>query len=107
MTLFYAFEMERFIFTKKPPAGFKSGKPAAPKAEGDQTPRETPPAGGGVLPVDLEKNMCRWPIGDPRLESFVFCGKEIYPGTPYCQEHALRAYQGRSAPIIHNSDAMN
>ncbi len=35
---------------------------------------------------------CCWPIGDPKLPGFKFCGKEIMSGRPYCQEHSYQAY---------------
>ena len=36
---------------------------------------------------------CRWPIGDPQLAEFHFCGKNKVPGLPYCEFHARRAFQ--------------
>lgn len=38
----------------------------------------------------LEKRTCRWPIGDPRAESFGFCGGPA--DGVYCPEHARVAY---------------
>jgi hypothetical protein len=35
----------------------------------------------------LESHDCRWPIGDPRLPDFHFCGKRQAAGRPYCQQH--------------------
>lgn len=40
----------------------------------------------------LEANDCRWPIGDPHLADFHFCGRTKVPGLPYCEGHARRAY---------------
>lgn len=40
---------------------------------------------------------CCWPIGHPENPGFSFCGAASLPATPYCQEHATRAY-ARSAP---------
>ena len=40
----------------------------------------------------LEKNNCRWPIGDPRKPDFHFCGGEIVQGLPYCVDHCRRSY---------------
>ncbi len=54
----------------------------------------------GTRPVtllDLEPHHCRWPIGDPQDASFGFCGCKRAAGTPYCEAHANRAYQGRTA----------
>jgi len=60
----------------------------------------TPTAEEVVIPLDdrrtiatLEKNDCRWPIGDPRKPDFHFCGRSKVDGLPYCETHALRAYQ--------------
>ena len=36
---------------------------------------------------------CRWPIGDPQMSDFHFCGKDKVPGLPYCEFHARRAFQ--------------
>lgn len=43
--------------------------------------------------TDLKPQECRWPLGDPREESFGFCGYKIIAGLPYCAEHAKLAYQ--------------
>ena len=36
---------------------------------------------------------CRWPIGDPQMADFHFCGKNKVAGLPYCEFHARRAFQ--------------
>jgi GcrA cell cycle regulator len=36
---------------------------------------------------------CRWPIGDPQMADFHFCGKTKVTGLPYCEFHARRAFQ--------------
>jgi GcrA cell cycle regulator len=41
----------------------------------------------------LSECSCRWPIGDPQLADFHFCGKDKVPGLPYCEFHAGRAFQ--------------
>jgi GcrA cell cycle regulator len=47
-----------------------------------------------VTIVDLREAMCRWPIGDPTLPEFRFCGAARIPGAgPYCAHHAGIAYQ--------------
>ena len=43
--------------------------------------------------MHLKGGECRWPIGDPREESFGFCGDHSLSGLPYCAEHAKVAYQ--------------
>lgn len=41
----------------------------------------------------LMENHCRWPIGDPQMTDFHFCGKSKVNGLPYCEFHARRAFQ--------------
>lgn len=41
----------------------------------------------------LKENHCRWPIGDPQMADFHFCGKSKVNGLPYCEFHARRAFQ--------------
>jgi GcrA cell cycle regulator len=59
-----------------------------------------PPAEELVIPPSERKYIqtltecsCRWPIGDPQLSDFHFCGKKKVPGLPYCEFHARRAFQ--------------
>ena len=42
--------------------------------------------------VEWSRNRCCWPIGDPKLPGFSFCGTSIMPGRPYCEEHSNIAY---------------
>ena len=42
--------------------------------------------------VEWSRNRCCWPIGDPKLPGFSFCGTSITPGRPYCEEHSKLAY---------------
>ena len=42
--------------------------------------------------VEWSRNRCCWPIGDPKLAGFSFCGTSIIPGRPYCEEHSNLAY---------------
>lgn len=53
-----------------------------------------------VIPVAERKTIqtltecsCRWPIGDPQMSDFHFCGKSKVAGLPYCEFHARRAFQ--------------
>lgn len=66
------------------------------------TPHVEPPA-GEVVPdvvdpaklvrtIDLDEHHCRWPIGDPRDDSFRHCGKDRVMGQSYCDAHVRRAY---------------
>jgi GcrA cell cycle regulator len=43
--------------------------------------------------MELREAMCKWPIGDPTQEDFVFCGADCGFGTPYCTYHSGVAYQ--------------
>ena len=43
--------------------------------------------------LELREAMCKWPIGDPTHEDFVFCGADCGFGTPYCAYHSAVAYQ--------------
>jgi GcrA cell cycle regulator len=59
-----------------------------------------PPAEELVIPLAERKTIptltecsCRWPIGDPQMADFHFCGKNKVPGLPYCEFHARRAFQ--------------
>ena len=42
--------------------------------------------------VEWSRNRCCWPIGDPKLPGFSFCGTTIIPGRPYCEKHSNLAY---------------
>ena len=42
--------------------------------------------------VEWSRNRCCWPIGDPKLPGFSFCGTSIIPGRPYCEKHSNLAY---------------
>lgn len=52
------------------------------------------PAALRVDLLDLRDHMCRWPIGDPKDESFHFCGR-YKNGGPYCGPHSNVAFQVR------------
>jgi GcrA cell cycle regulator len=41
----------------------------------------------------LGAHMCKWPIGDPALDNYTFCGRRAMEGEPYCEDHAAIAYQ--------------
>ncbi|MCZ7595588.1 MAG: GcrA family cell cycle regulator [Hyphomicrobium sp.] len=50
----------------------------------------------------LLPNDCRWPIGDPQLPGFHFCGQRKQDGHPYCEFHVRRASQpGRTRPVTY------
>ena len=57
------------------------------------------------IPVDERKQLldlgdrgCRWPIGDPKVAGFHFCGRAKATGLVYCHDHARRAFQPPIAP---------
>jgi len=55
------------------------------------------PIDGKLTVVDLTKNTCRWPTGNPRdLNTFRYCG-EAALGAVYCERHARLAYLPRAA----------
>lgn len=60
--------------------------------------------GGGVSMVNLKDRMCRWPHGDPKDADFHFCGDDIVPGLPYCDDHAKAAYQTSTRARTLNAD---
>lgn len=44
--------------------------------------------------AELRLHHCRWPVGDPRLSDFRFCGcprVSESSRTPYCEQHTLKA----------------
>lgn len=47
--------------------------------------------------------VCQWPIGDPRLPGFHFCGEPALPGKPYCSHHCATAYTRGSSSSANNS----
>jgi GcrA cell cycle regulator len=51
---------------------------------------------GTATVLTLGAHMCKWPIGDPRDESFSFCGQLAEDG-PYCLRHRQVAYRPGSA----------
>lgn len=42
--------------------------------------------------LQLNEQTCKWPIGDPLLPDFYFCGQHSDDGRPYCEFHSRRAY---------------
>ena len=47
---------------------------------------------GMATVLTLGAHMCKWPIGDPAMDNFTFCGRRVGDG-PYCDQHAQVAYQ--------------
>jgi GcrA cell cycle regulator len=55
-----------------------------------------PPPGPGVTLIELRLSSCRFPIGDPRDESFRFCGaprETMDEHRMYCPAHAAVCYR--------------
>ena len=50
----------------------------------------------GLTLMQLRPTSCRWPMGDPMSESFLFCGDPKDGASVYCACHRARAY----TPII-------
>jgi GcrA cell cycle regulator len=42
---------------------------------------------------DIHEFVCRWPLGDPMSEDFVYCGLKAATGHSYCAGHCRLAYQ--------------
>lgn len=78
------------------PAGARTAPPARETGEARKPEKEIAPLNGGVSLLELTERMCKWPIGDPREPDFIFCGRGIRQGTPYCPDHAAMAYQSSS-----------
>jgi len=49
--------------------------------------------GAHVTGETLTRSHCRWPIGDPALADFHFCGRGLKPGSVYCPHHHGISYQ--------------
>lgn len=87
----------------RPPRPVRPATPAAPRrvvAEEVTTPAPGMPMPvhrieepGSATSLTLGAHMCKWPIGDPALDGFTFCGRRNGEVGPYCREHAQVAYQ--------------
>jgi GcrA cell cycle regulator len=57
---------------------------------------------GEMLKVGLEdigEESCRWPLGDPASEDFVYCGIGKAKGRSYCAGHCRLAYKPPNARV--------
>lgn len=62
--------------------------PVTPIDDADETER------ADLVPLlDLGRECCRWPIGDPKQPGFGFCGRKQLNGLSYCARHARRAFR--------------
>ncbi|WP_321503667.1 GcrA family cell cycle regulator [Breoghania sp.] len=64
-----------------------------PEAENLSVTAEVIPMARYLTLLELGPNTCRWPIGDPRLPGFRFCGAPTVAGEVYCRTCAAKAYQ--------------
>lgn len=72
-------------------------------------PRERKPAWafaeaevGEMLKVGFEEiheGACRWPVGDPTNDDFVYCGLQTAKGRSYCAGHCRMAYKPPNARV--------
>ncbi len=60
-----------------------------------------------IIPIAQRKTMttllpddCRWPLGDPQVAGFHFCGKPKQAGHPYCEFHVRRASTPSRARVV-------
>jgi GcrA cell cycle regulator len=95
----------RTVFKAPRPARPVAAAPSAPRRIAEpvavQQPQPAPAryvdeAPGMATVLTLGAHMCKWPIGDPSLDSFTFCGRRSGEG-PYCHEHSQIAYQPAQA----------
>ena len=70
----------------------KSGDPRKNQDVSNLETSKEPPLKILLREVEWSRNRCCWPIGDPKLPGFSFCGTSIMPGRPYCDEHSSLAY---------------
>ncbi len=70
----------------------KSGEPRKNKSINNFETSKELPLKILLREVEWSRNRCCWPIGDPKLPGFSFCGTSIMPGRPYCEEHSNLAY---------------
>src|SRR3954465_6555167 len=95
----------RTVFKAPRPARPVSVAPSAPpRISTEPVMREQPTpiryveeAPGTATVLTLGAHMCKWPIGDPALDTFTFCGRRSEEHGPYCHEHACVAYQPAQA----------
>jgi GcrA cell cycle regulator len=80
----------------RPKPGGRSGEIAKARAEAmspvQPEPVQTIVDDGPVISLlDLTDQTCRWPIGDPLLPGFGFCGAPPMDGKTYCPIHQQRS----------------
>ena len=68
------------------------GPPLAPVLAAPKPPKPPPAPAATPRPATGKEPPCCWPIGEPGMPGFRFCGCVALPGKPYCAEHAGLAY---------------
>ena len=43
--------------------------------------------------TEIREIECRWPLGDPTMEDFAYCGLQVARGHAYCAGHCRLAYR--------------
>ena len=91
--------------TERPrrPAIARTNSPSWRRTAVPAIPRERKPAWafaeaqvGEMLKVgfdEISEGSCRWPLGDPTSEEFVYCGVQTAKGRSYCAGHCRMAYK--------------
>ena len=60
---------------------------------------ETVPVGDVcAATMALKADDCRWPMGDPYTDRFMYCESKKLENYPYCEEHCRKAYCDFGAP---------
>ena len=67
-------------------------KEAAEKPKVEVAEPENLPLKLALRNINWSRSRCSWPSGDPKTTAFKFCGKEVVPGKPYCNDHCFEAY---------------
>lgn len=66
-----------------------------PEMETAPVPAEVVSMSAGITLMDLSASTCRWPVGDPSVANFRFCGARCAPGDTYCRAHSEQAFPSR------------
>ncbi len=82
---------------KKNPGAFRKSRAKPPELRVVRIklprPQEVPPPEARMVSLmELKPLDCKWPIGDPALPGFGFCGARAFASFPYCQHHVALAY---------------
>lgn len=86
---------ERLASTFNPPYSARIPAPAAHMSrEPEQELQEAvAPDMKPCTLLELDKNTCRWPVGDPTHPDFRYCGGKTVTDVPYCNYHMRIAYE--------------